>query len=360
MDIIHDNSRRQLMQLATIVGATELPDYVQDYIVPDAKIASALRDELFADPGRRMYPIDSKGATWLSAGYYALAKGAGSLDDAARHPTLAAIKFAADVWGIGKDVNAMLDKIAAFNGTTKSAADMDENYGWLIKDVAGNVVRRRYPMFDAEGVQKAAAFFVENRRHYANDVRRGIASKIVEKAAQFGVSGLPEAVEKEAGQGIPSRAIIVQELGERARLAKDAEFGQLVENVNKVLMHADEGEVLDAMNKLADVIAAFDEAEGLVPFYGIRISYPADFLMSLTQKEASEYVDNTVVLKRHAFDARKLAADVPLDVFEAALGSAFAEKFAGAQMPARELKAALDALSPSDKAALEQHLIATY
>ena len=361
MDIIHDNSRRQLMQLAAIVGAGNLPDYVQDYSVPDAKIASALGDEFYADPGKRLYPIDSKGAAWLSAGYYVMSKQAESFEDLTKHPTLMAIKFAADVYGIGPDVDKLVQAIATFSGATKNAAASDDDYGWLIKNAAGDVIRRRYPMFDATGVVKAAMYFDENRRHYPLDVRKGIAGKIVEKAAKYGVSGLPESVRKEAGEGIPRRSVIMQELGERAKLAKDAEFAQLVDNVNKLLKTADEAEIVEAMDKLASTIEAFDQAEGLVRHYGTKISYPADFLMSITAKEAQDFAARTVVLKQHAFDVEKLAKCVPLDQFEAALGEEFAKKIAAAgAVVAKQLKAALEALPPAEKSALEKHLTLIY
>lgn len=359
MDIIHDNSRRQLTHLAAIVGVDSLPDYVGNYSVPDAKIASSLGDEFFADPGKRLYPIDSPGAAWLSAGYYCMAKQAESFDDLTKHPTLMAIKFAADVWGIGEDVDNVIRSVAAFNGATKSASGDDAAYGWLIKDASGNVIRRRYPMFDAVGVTKAAAFFTENRRHYAADVRRGIAQKIVEKAAEYGVEDLPTTVLKEAGEGIPRRSIIIEELGERAKLAKDAEFATLVENINTLLKAADENEIYDAMDKLASMIEAFDQAEGLVPQYGIKVSYPADFLMSLTQKQASAYVETTVVLRKHAFDVTKLAESVPVAAIEDVLGADFAAKVAeNGKLDAKRLKIELDALPQAEKSALEQHLVA--
>lgn len=359
MDIIHDNSRRQLIQLSAIVGEANLPDYVRDYSVPDAKIASALRDEFFADPGKRLYPIDSKGATWLSAGYYMLSK-AGAWDgDLAKHPTLAAIKFAADVWGIGADVDKLVSAVAAFNGPAKSAADSDDSYGWVIRNAQGDVIRRRYPMFDAAGVRKAANFFAENRKHYAHDVRKSIAGRIVEKAAEFGVAPaeLPQAVVKEAGHGLPQRSAIVQELEERAKLAKDAEFSALVDNVTRLLKTADEAEILDAMDKLAETIEAFDRAEDLVRHYGTKISFPADFMMSISLKEAQDFANRTVVLKKHAFDVEKLVKNVDLGEFEAILGEDFAKKACvdGKLVPA-QLKTALDALACEDKAALERHL----
>jgi hypothetical protein len=347
MDVIHDNSRRQLMQISAVVGEENLPDYVQHYNVPDEKNASSLPDELFADPGKRLYPVDSKGATWLSAAYCAMNKGA--------EYTMLDIKRAADAWGITEDVDKVIQEIEAAQGNIKAATDDDSNYGWIIYNRNGDVVRRRYPMFDSNGVQKAAAFFDENRRHYPHELRKQLATNILTKAAQYGVGldVLPDSIQREAGHGIPRRTVIMRELNERAQLAKDAEFSVLMANVTRLIGNAGEGEVLDSMDKLAETIDAFDQAEGLVRYYGTKITYPADFLCSVTMKEAQDFVDKNVTLRRLTFDVEKLAVDVPAEVFHTVIGDVDVSD-------AEKLAAVLRDLPAADKAAVEDHLVAMY
>lgn len=370
MDITHDNSRRKLMQISAIVGTENLPDYVVDYTVPDYKIASALQDELFADPGKRLFPVDSKGATWMSAAYAAF-----------NYPDRVATKYAgacmqsimkaADAWGIRDDVDKAVAAIDAYHGNVKCAEDDDANYGWCIRNQNGDVVRRRYPMFDAEGVRKAAMFFSENRKHYPSDVRKEIAGNILTKAAQHQVADdeLPDCVSREAGRGIPRRTVIMRELNERAKLAKSADFAVLMANVTRLIGSAGEAEVVESMDKLAAMIDAFDQAEGLVQHYGSRITYPSDFLCSVTIKDAQAFVDSNVTLRRFTFDVEKLAS-LPPSVFEAVLGDDFTHsvmgeqdksgKTASATIDTARLRIALTKLSAADKDALETHLVSLY
>lgn len=367
MDVIQDNSRRHLMKLANIVGTDNLPDYVNDYIVPDTETASALLDSDFADPGKRAFPIESPGSTWISAGYYMLDK---KDRDKEADFTFKAIKRAGDIWGIQKDIENLMLAVDTFNGPTKSAADNDSNYGWLIKDAEGNVVRRRYPMFDSEGVVKAAEFFMDNRRQYPRVVRKDIATKIVEKAAEYGVSfeALPDALEREAGLGIPRKTVIMRELNERAQLAKDAEFSVLLSNVSRLVGNSEGPDFAASMDKLAETIDAFDQAEDLVKHYGTRISYPADFLFSITQKEAADFTEKTVTLRKMVFDIEKLASSVPLSVFVDVLGDGFASRFhkeasedlSETFADSETLRSAVNLLPKEDKAALEDHLVYIY
>lgn len=366
MDIIHDNSRRRLVKLASIVGEDNLPEYVLNYTVPEAKTASALLDTEFADPAKRQFPINSAGDTWMSAGYYLLDKNSVAEDDYVFNT----IKQAAEVWGIINDLNNLETTLRTFNGNTKSAADNDSNYGWIIKDATGNIVRRRYPMFDAEGVIKAAEFFTDNRRQYPSVVRKSIASKIIEKAAEYGVDyeSIPKAVEREAGLGVPRKTVIMRELNERAQLAKDAEFSVLLANVSRLMGSTDNSDFMDSMDKLAETIEAFDQAENLTQYYGTKISYPADFLFSITQKEATDFTARTITLRNLVFDLEKLAANVPLSAFTDVLGDSFALRFkkTGSEdttttfISAENLKIALNLLPKEDKAALEEHLIYLY
>ena len=70
MDVLHDNSFRQWSQIGVALKGT-IPDYVSNYTPLEEKDASTLPDEVFADPGKRLFPLDSPANTWLSGMYYA-------------------------------------------------------------------------------------------------------------------------------------------------------------------------------------------------------------------------------------------------------------------------------------------------
>jgi hypothetical protein len=247
----------------------------------------------------------------------------------------------------------------------KAATDTDANYGWVIRDGAGAVVERRYPMFDADGVSKAAAYFDDNRRHCPWDVRASIAKAILSKAAEYGVpvEKLAGSVLREAGAGIPRKSVLMRELNERVRLAKDAEAGLLLGNVNRLIGAATDAEFAESLDKIASVLNRFDEAEGLVQFYGTRLMYPADILAGISLKEAQAFQKNAVRLCRHVFDCEKLAAVLDTDVLTDTLGVAFVDRVKAATStdPARihpgRLQHELQKLADEDKAALEDMIL---
>lgn len=375
MDVLRDKNYYTWYKLASqIVGATNVPQYVRDYTPPDEDAASLMDDSDFADPGKRAYPIDSPGATWLSAAYYINehpehCPGAGTKRANVRpwHD----IYRAARAWGIAKDVDKMAQTIVSRNGAVKQAAVNNEsNYGWIVKDTLGNTTARRYPMFDAEGVTKAATYFDDNRRCYPWDIRQSIARNILKKAAEYGVpeDTIPSSVLREAGKGIPRSSVLMHEINERARMAKDAEAGVLLANVNRLIATSEHEDFARAIDKIAAVLNHFDEVEGLQKYYGKTITYPSDFLAGVSYKEAADFQKNAVKLRRHIFDPRKLAQFVSPDLFGAVVGDEFVKKIVVSDKQAQangepgvdpiKLARELNLLPATSKAALEDAILA--
>jgi hypothetical protein len=357
MDVLSDNSFRIWNKIAAIVGEANIPDYVKNYTPPDEQTASSMSDNDFADPGKRAFPIDSKAATWLSAAYMldAKAKEANWLIDSQEQR----MAYAIQAWGIDKDVVKVAEAYAAAAGHVKQASEVDTNYGWIVKDASGNVTARRYGVFDRTGLGKAAEYFELNRRHYPLAPRTGIARFLMQKAAEYGIDydELPGSVLREAGYGLPRKTVIMRELNERAMLAKDAECGILLANVNRLLGTGTDQEVADNLDKLAQTIDAFDQAEKLTRYYGTRITHPSDFLCSVTFKEAQAFVDNTVQLRKLVFDAAKLTTDPDFTkAAAAAMGQEFAAKLSG--MDSATLARTLRELPRADRGALEDGIVA--
>ena len=352
MDALHDNSYRKWVKIARLIGESEIPAYVKDYTLPDGKSASTLSDNLFADPARRLYPVDGKAATWLSAAYYALAKQAELGGQAAYANDVAeTICKAAAIWGISKDVEKVYAQLMP--AEQKTAAVRESDYCWIVKDASGEVVERRYPIFDSIGVYKAAAYFDENRACYEHDTRKMLATNILEKASFHGVAlcELPTSLLREAGFGIPSKGTLVSELTERATLMKDAENSTVLMKLAKTIGGASPAELTDVLDKVAATIEAFDRLEGLDMFYGTRLTFPADFVYGVTIKEAEEFTRNSIALGRHVYDVRKLAAEVPAQVFTDTVGwkqeswKPEALKTALAKLPADEQSALDDVIT---------------
>ena len=368
MDIIKDKSFQVFTKLARRIGYP-LPDYVAKYTPDYEKIASELPDEEFACPALREYPVDCKAAAWLSAMYAAESLSRGGKEARAAEDALCSIKAAAIAWGNIDDVEQVIDSVKA--SMRKQAADSDDNYGWIDRDTNGAVVARRYGIFDAAGVVKAANYFLENRDSYHYRTREKIARFILRKADSFGVpqERLDREIEKEAGFGLPVKELVMQEIDERARLAKHAECGALLANVNKLLAVCVPSELPATMDKVATLINEFDIAEDLTQHYGKRITRPADFLYGLPVKLAEDLSERAVKVGSAMFDAVKLAEAVPAREFYMALGPGFVNTIlesgtfneddlgATVKVSAAKLKTALGALPQGRQRELHRHLV---
>jgi len=321
MDVLNDTSRRHFVNIASIIGQDAIPSYVKQYDIPDVKQASAFDDAAFADRHNREYGLESPGATWLSAAYLAYNnKGQIPGSEIAGN-----IKRAAEVWGIEKDVSKAVRSIREhFEKLAAPKEETDADYGLVVYDQAGTK-KRKYPMFCAEDVEKAASYFEENRRAYPAKVRKLVTTRILQKAAEFSVpeDSLPECIFKEAGLCIPDRASAIDELENRAMTVSDAEIAQLAENTAKLVKAAEAEELYKAMDKVAEVLEACDLVDGRVQYYGVRYMFPADAIYGMPVKQAADMCRRIVVLDGNAFDTVKMASEIKPDTFVAMLGPEF-------------------------------------
>jgi hypothetical protein len=364
MDVLHDNSMKTWIHIGETYSHL-VPSYVMNYNLPDKEGSSKIEDGLFADPARRLFPIDDPGAIWLSAAYFAKNASALPYKPAEREYVKQTILKAAALHDIATDVKTIIDTITA-TPAEKQAEDDDANYGWVMRNAeTGDVVARKYPMFDGIGVKKASDYFAENRAHYPIGVRRTISRNIMRKAAEYGMGtdDLAPAVLREAGYGIPRKDILMDEILERAHLTKDAESSILLANVNELLAGMDATEIGANLDKIAEVIDTFDNAAGLTQYYNKRILMPADFLYDINLKQANEAVEDAIELDRHVFSLRKLA-ELPLHVFEDVLGADFVKaivkKASDTVVDRAKLADELYSLPKPDKSALERHLTTLY
>ena len=363
MDALHDNSHRTWIQLADTYE-TFVPSYVNNYTLPDKEAASKIPDTLFADPARRLFPIDSKEAVWLSAAYFAKNAEALPYDEVEQEYVSECIKAAAAVYGNEGDIGKIM-KVITDKPVEKQAESSDANYGWVMRSEDGTTVARKYPMFDKTGVYKAAQYFDEYRQSYPIGIRRTISRNIMRKAAELDIAmgELKPSVLREAGFGIPRKDVLMEEIYERSHLAKDAESAILLANVNELIAGMGDTEIGENLDKIAEVLEAFDSAAGLTMQYNKKILMPADFLFDVSLDKAAEAVEDTVVLNRYCFSLNKLAELEP-SVFEHVLGEDFAKSICKTAdgktiIDAEKLADNLHSLPKPDKAALERHLAAT-
>lgn len=357
MDILHDNSFRSWVKIGNTC-ADIIPPYVREYIPLDDEKASKLANADFADPARRLFPLVDEPSTWLSAAYFT--KNAEELPykQPEHEYVLIQIKQAAYIFGIEKDVEQIIDALS--EQTEKVAAEDDNsNYGWVIvHGTTGEVLDRLYPMFDANGVKRAMDYFDAYRDRYPIGIRRTIARNILNKAAQYIVEPTPT-VKRESGCGIPRKDVLMEELLERAHLTKDAELSIALANINELIAGIPDREIGDNLDKIAEVVDAFDRANGLVKYYGKQLLMPADFIFDVDLKTAEAALEDSVELDKYVFSVTKLAQVSPA-VFGNVLGEEFVTRVTdeGGKIVVSKLADELYSLPKPDRSALENALAA--
>ena len=344
MDIFKDNSHRIWYQIGQELGK-DIPSYVLDHEV-NVKRAASLSDREYADDLLRKYPIDNPADTWLSAGYIVKMAQAGYISEPKYSNLMTRVKEAAQIYGVLEDVNTLVERLTAVEETKEAG---DDDYGWVDGD------DKKYPMFDARGVAKAAEYFETNKYHYPTDMRRTIARSIMRKAAEYEVE-LKQDLRKDAGMGMPRRDTLMAELLGRARMYKDAETSTAIAKLNEYVASVGAEELDAELDKLASLVEEADRSEGLYREYGKTILAPSDFIYDIDASEAIKLADDAVELNKYTFSLSKLAELSP-DIYANALGDDFAERVqSDGKVDMSKLADELYSMPRPDKAALELYL----
>ena len=349
MDLQHDPSHRTLYYISTHHEKL-VPGYVLDSCPLTKEAADELPNSLFADDVRRLFPLDTPADCWLSAAYFAKnAQDSGQYRPSYRKSVVARIEKAAEHYGIGDQVTAIMNAIGTPD-TEKEAADDAANWGW------SRGSERHFPMFDREGTIKAAQYFEDNRFLYPADMRLSVARVILRKAGEYGVK-VPDTIRREAGYGMPRRDTAMAEILDRAYRCKDAAVAETLANIVERLGDAPMEEISVGLDKLAELIGDIDHLEGLDNTYGKKVLAPADFLFALDTKVAEELANDAVELDRHTFSLSKLA-ELPCTVFAEALGDEFVERIKQADGTVSRTRLAdeLHSLPAPDRVALAETL----
>ena len=349
MDALHDNSHRIWINLANQHEAL-IPAYVMEASLLEKEAADALPNRNFADTTGRLFPLDSEADVWLSQAYFC--KAAEAYTPALREHIQAQIKRAAEVFGIAEDCDRIRTAITA---PVQEKQASDDCWGWVEKSASGEVISRSYPMQDAEQAKMACDHFVENRSKYPFQMRRTLAQNIAKQASAFSVE-IPDEVRRESGQGMPRRETLMAELIDRSHLVKDAELAIVLLNMNEFVATVPMEELLPNLEKVAEIMEAVDETEGLHRQYGRHLLSPADVVFDISVKSAEAFSDDAVELDKYIFSLTKLAGLAPA-VYSEVLGDDFAARITkDGKVDQEKLANELSSMIRPDKIALEQYL----
>ena len=310
MDSTTDNSFRTLWRFTKLAG---MPDFLKEAAFVDAKDAASLPDSSFADVVRRRFPLTDRANTWASAGYFAKTAGEYGYSQEEHANVLYRINRAAKLYGIEKDVNDLMAKVAeAEKPVVKQASDDKANY--CDPDNMG------YPVFDKSGAEMANDFFTNHAYKYGHERRMSIAKNIMRKCAEYGVSPT-EQVRLSSGSGFPNRDALVEDMFFRARAMLDRGINKMASELCKfakeICICSDED--LDKNREgIFHALSGIDEMSGIDDLYGQRFHAPEEVVFDVTPDSVKEVIDDAVPMGRETFSAKALA-DLPRKLFEMVL-----------------------------------------
>ena len=311
MDSTTDNSFRTLWGIVKTAGT---PDFLRDRTLVDAQDAVALSDAAFADTFNRRFPITDKVNTWASAGYFAKTARDMGYSDGERELVLGRIKKAAALYGIEKDVEEAMAKIAEADkpAVVKQASDDKSNY--CDPDHMG------YPVFDKAGAEMANAFFTKNAYAYGHQRRMEIAKNIMRKCAEYGIAPT-EQVRLSAGHGFPNREVLAEDMLFRASELMERGNAKMAEELCKfakeICVCSDED--LDTNREgVFHALSSIDEMSGLDDSYGKKYHAPEELVFDVTPESIKAVIDDAIPMGRETLSAKALST-LPRKLFDMVL-----------------------------------------
>jgi len=277
-----DGSSQHLYKLAQAYG---LPQFVKDASLTDVQAVDNLGSHMFADPLRRRFPCHSAAATWISAAAFAESQDSG--DSKIEHR----IKQAAAYFGVLPDVENVMAKIAADNVVDEDA--LPDDVFAIVRQFEDGTKQRHYPLRNTAEIRKAAEYVVKHRRDLRFADRHTIASKVLEKAAEFGadIAEHRDMLEKLAARGICAKSDAIKMIDKRVRSLRGQQ-PKIAEQLQKLAETIDKIEDIhfahESFVKLAEIIDDFDHQHRLVQAYGDYYEPPEDVLFAVTEKLAAE------------------------------------------------------------------------
>lgn len=293
LDQAHDVSGRETHRLTTLYPQ---PDFVKNAAHEKLSGAADLPRHLYADQRHKLYPCHTAPATWMSALFFADKKAQFDVKEA--EAIQSKIHQAAEYFGIRGAVAELEEKIAASSAQDiNSLPDSEFAIVW-VSDVGGK--ERHWPLRNAEEVKFAAAHFKTFRDNFVFDDRHVIATKILEKAAQYGadVSGAEGSLELAAGFGACAAKVASDMIKDRVGLTR-RQHSQLANELSKLAEVIDQNperaRTVEMRLKLASAVDNFDRNTNLYRLYDAGgLPRPEEVLFAITEKVARDFLDSNV------------------------------------------------------------------
>lgn len=279
-------------ELARYARLYPLPDYVKQAELTEILPPEEQSARFFADVRTpHQFPIHNKSATVVSTLFF-LDK-ASTLSSATRTAIADRLDKAAEYWGITNAVKAIKTTHELLH---KEAEYPDSSYAIVWRTDNGHK-ERRYPMRNALETKAAADWFAEYlpqiRQEFNFSDRQTIASKILEKAAEFGaaITEHSELLERCAGRGIGVPSKTAQLIANRVDAAMKVSPDVATEMRKLASVVATKPKAfLDpaSLAQLAETVDTFDRTHALLNKYSAAIPAPEDVLFENTFTKVSQ------------------------------------------------------------------------
>jgi hypothetical protein len=324
LDHTQDVSGRETHRLTSLYP---LPDFVKSASQERLNGDVRLQRHMYADQVKRLYPCHTAPATYMSALFFADKKA--SFNDVQQGAIEDKLRAAANYFGIAGLVDQLWAKMAAdASGDLSALPDSDFAIVWA--NDAGNK-DRHWPLRNATEVKFAAAHFAKHRDEFAFGDRHKIATKILEKAAEYtaDVSEANDTLQLAAGRGACAAKVAADLLRGRAGLVAHSQqelAGELLKLASVVEANPEGARTEETRLKLAAAIDNFDRATGLARLYDDGgLPRPEEVLFAITEKVANDFmqahVETTTGNVYNLDDLEKVA----VDDYRAWLGDDFAD-----------------------------------
>jgi hypothetical protein len=293
LDQAQDTSGRETHRLTTLYPC---PAFVKSASSERVSAATeTLPRHLYADPRNKLYPCHTAPATWMSALFFADKQA--HFAPAAAETIKSRIHQAAEYFGISGAVAELEEKVsAAGNVDLSQLPDAEFAIVWAYD--AGK--ERHWPLRNASEVKFAAAHFKKFRDEFVFADRHIIASKILEKAAQYGadVSDADGSLELAAGFGACAAKVASEMIKDRVRLTQrnhGALAGELSKLAAAIDQNPERARTVDMRLKLASAVDDFDRSTNLNRMYDAGgLARPEEVLFAITEKVARDFMHQNV------------------------------------------------------------------
>jgi hypothetical protein len=323
LDHVQDTNGEELFRLSTVYP---LPDFVKKADLDLTLRPQGLPVTVYGDPRSQIYPCHNAASTYLSALYFQEKKAEFAVKD--QRQILNRIDGYADYFGIRASVDAMRDAWAGLHKTAESQlADSDFAYVWTN---ANQQKQRKFPITTAMEVKEAAEYIRKHQDAIPFTVRHQIATRVLEKVANYGVglgTELSDYINRQAGRGVCDIDEVSQMVRNRSHLVKSAQVKQAFVKMAESIKESGKFELTPHnLIKLAETLDTLDRKHGLAGKYCSSLPRPEDVIFKVTYEKAASDLSSVVTLTDGKLYEKQALSRLALKDVRDLFGDEFAER----------------------------------